>query len=311
MAPLTPTTISSRPPYDPSLEESLRIKGAPEFNSIEQVRKHHTEYTIPPLNDQDSHQITLSVFRSKTGSRGPACPAVYYCHGGGQIAGNRFSAVGPVLKYFADVEIVFISVEYRLAPEHRAPAALEDSYAGLVWTADTATKLGIDLDRLMVMGVSGGAPMAAGCAILARDRQYPKLCAQMLVTPMLDDRNNTVSSRQFAKDGTWNGDMNRLAWNSVLGNDGPGRPDPSDPVVPARVSDLSGLPPTFLDVGDAEVFRDETVAYASVLWKCGVSTELHVWPGAFHGFDVIVPDALLSRTAIAIKQKWVKRIFGA
>lgn len=170
---------------------------------------------------------------------------------------------------------MFVTVEYRLAPEHRAPAALNDSYAGLIWTAERADELGLDPAKIMIMGGSGGAPIDTGCAILARNRQHPKLCAQMLATPMLDGRVDTLSSKQFDNIGPWNGETNRMAWDCVLGSDRNG-PNVSELVSPSRATDFAGLPPTFLDAGDAEVFRDEAVAYASTLWKSDVSAELHV-----------------------------------
>ncbi|KAL2839278.1 Alpha/Beta hydrolase protein [Aspergillus pseudoustus] len=293
MSPPTSLPEMSRPPYDPELQPKLNGIDSSIFRSVEAIRAvsnafsldtalaglphmEHTEHVVKTLEGP----VELSVFTNK-GSTSTSRPAVYIVHGGGQISGTRFSAVDAIIRWFDGIDIVAVCVEYRVAPEHPAPAALNDSYAGLVWVFDNAVKLGIDPARIMVMGGSGGGPIAAGCALLARENQRPKLLAQMLVCPMLDDRGETASAQQFKDCGPWSGTTNQMAWDCVLGRERPSHVDHL--VVPARATDLKGLPQTFIDVGEAEVFRDEAVAYASLLWKCGVSTELHVWRGAFHG----------------------------
>lgn len=319
------TSIVLGPPIDPTLLPTFEKFNEIALASFEVVRSVapetlqsvlaktktelvHTEYTVPALDDgSNTNSVILSVFHSKH-STSKSRPAVYGVHGGGQIAGSRFSGVDFYSKWCDGIDAVLVSVEYRLAPEHPAPAALNDCYTGLVWTAEHTAELGIDPSKIMILGGSGGAPIAAGCALLARNNNYPKLCAQMLLTPMLDDRNTTISAKQYYDNGGWSAKVNAMAWDCVLGSKR-GGPDVSELVAPARATDLSGLPPTFIDAGEAEVFRDEAVAYASLLWKCGVSAELHVWPGAFHGFDLMVPDAPLSRRALATKQNWIKRAF--
>lgn len=312
-------------PYDPALSEGLKAFPENGFNTVEEIRGvtfnftvdkllesfpeyESTDYTIPGLEDNINGTIILSVFKLKN-STNRNLPACYHIHGGGQIAGDRFAAMQTVFSWFKGIDMVHVTVEYRLAPEHRAPAALNDAYAGLVWTADHANKLGIDLSKLMIQGMSGGGPIAAGCAIKARNLQYPKLCAQLLCTPMLDDRVTSASSQQYYDHGPWNGKINSMAWDCVLGNERNG-PNVSELISPARASDLAGVPPAFIDVGESEVFRDEAVAYASVLWKSGVSAELHVWPGAFHGFDMLVPNAPVSLSATYARQRWIRRTFG-
>jgi acetyl esterase/lipase len=133
--------------------------------------------------------------------------------------------------------------------------------------------------------------------------------AQILVSPMLDDRDDTVSTRQIDGVGVADRQMNRFAWDAYLG---PRRatPDVSEYAAPARAADLSALPRTYIDCGSAEVFRDEDVAFASRLWAAGVDAELHVWPGAFHGFTSMVPDAAISRTATAALADWTRRLLG-
>lgn len=233
-------------------------------------------------------------------------PGIYHTHGGGMVAGDRMSGVHVVLPWIVAHDAVVVTVEYRLAPEFPDPHPVEDCYAGLLWTAEQAAALGIDPDRLMIAGVSAGGGLAAGTALLARDRKGPRLNGQMLVCPMLDDRDQTVSSAQF--DGTflWDRASNVMGWTALLG-ERRGTDAVSTYAAPARATDLSGLPPAFIDCGSAEVFRDESVAYASGLWAAGVQAELHIWPGGFHGFDMLAPDTAIAKAAVAARDAWAAR----
>ncbi|EXA48881.1 hypothetical protein FOVG_02220 [Fusarium oxysporum f. sp. pisi HDV247] len=255
----------------------------------------------------DNNNITLAIFRAKNTLKKDH-PVLYFTHPGGQIAGDRFTSLHSIIEAFQGIETVFVSVEYRLAPEHPAPAALNDAYAGLNWVIDHTKGLGIDATKIILGGVSGGGAIAAGCAMLYnKKRSNPPLLGVLLSTPMLDDRDCTVSSRQFVKQTLWSGDFNRMAWGHVLG-DQRGGPDVSEFVAPARAENLTGFPPTFIDAGSCEVFRDEAVAFALQLWKDGMTAELHIWPGGFHGFDELIPEAPVSQAAKAAKALWVKRL---
>jgi acetyl esterase/lipase len=196
-----------------------------------------------------------------------------------------------------------VTVEYRLAPEFPDPYPVEDSYAALVWIAEHAADLG-DQDRILIVGASAGAGVAAGTALLARDRSGPRLTGQLLIGPMIDDRDRTVSTTQYEGMPPWDRNSNRMGWTALLG-DRRGTDDVSIYAAPSRAVDLSGLPPAFIDCGSAEVFRDEDVAYASALWAAGVQAELHVWAGGIHGFDFVTPDAAISRAARAARDGWV------
>ena len=132
----------------------------------------------------------------------------------------------------------------------------------------------------------------------------------MLLCPMLDDRNETPSSHQMAGLGIWDRGANEVGWTALLGA-ARGGPDVSPYAAPARATDLSGLPPAFIDVGSAETFRDEDVAYASRIWQAGGDAELHVWPGGFHGFAGMVPDAAISKAAMAAQLAWLRRLLAA
>lgn len=234
-------------------------------------------------------------------------PGIFHIHGGGMIMGDRMVGISQILPWVVEHDAVALTVEYRLAPEYPDPYPLEDCYAGLVWMAKNALEIGVDASRIIIAGASAGGGLAAGTALMARDRQGPELAAQVLICPMLDDRDVTVSTRQFSHQGIWLRESNLTGWDALLG-ERRGSDDVSIYAAPARAKDLTRLPPTFIDCGSAEVFRDEDVAYASALWQANVPTELHVWAGAFHGFDVIVPYASVSQTASNVRDAWVRRL---
>ncbi len=264
-----------------------------------------TERRVPgPAGAPD---ISLLICRP-TGVTTPTA-ALYNIHGGGMIIGDRRTGLAPTLEWAEELGAAVVSVEYRLAPETPHPGPVEDCYAGLVWTAAHAGELGIDPDRIVVAGGSAGGGLAAAVALLARDRGGPALAAQLLLCPMLDDRNDTPSARQMAGRGVWDQGSNEVGWTALLGA-ARGGPDVSPYAAPARATDLSGLPPAFIDVGSAETFRDEAVTYASRIWQAGGVAELHVWPGGFHGFALMAPQAAISRAAAAAPRDWLHRVLA-
>ena len=223
------------------------------------------------------------------------------------IFGNKFMGIEGTFDWVKELDAVLISVEYRLAPEHPDPAPIEDCYAGLIWVSEHVSELGIDPTKLIIAGNSAGGGLAAGLGLLVRDRGGPEIFAQCLIYPMIDDRMATSSSKQFMEAGTWSGETNVVAWDWLL----PGRrfsKDVSIYAAPARATDLSGLPQTWIDVGAAEVFRDEDIAYASKLAEFGVPVELHVWPGGWHAFDIYAPGTTLSKICLDTRMAWFKRI---
>jgi acetyl esterase/lipase len=205
----------------------------------------------------------------------------------------------------AAVDAVVVSVEYRLAPEHPFPAGPDDAYAVLRWLAASAEELGVDASRIAVAGRSSGGGTAAGAVLMARDRGEVEVAFQMPLYACLDDRLVTPSSHEIQDPRSWNRTLMDNAWDAYLG---PMRgADVSPYAAPARAEDLSGLPPAYVQVGELDVLRDENVAYAQRLLQAGVPTELHVYPGAFHGFDVLVPDAEISRRAIEERDAALRR----
>lgn len=249
--------------------------------------------------------ITLMILRP-TAEVAEALPAIYHTHGGGMIVGDRRTGIDTFLPYVAEGKAVVVSVEYRLAPEHPDPAPVEDCYAGLVWTAQNAAELGIDPSRLIIAGASAGGGLAAGTALLARDRGFPALSHQVLLCPMLDDRFITNSSRMLDGEGFWDRNDNLFGWTSLLG-ERRGGADVSHYAAPARVADPTGLPKTYLDVGSAETFRDETLTYAQRLSDAGVSVDLHLFGGGFHGYDGMAPHAAISRATAAARDEFFRR----
>jgi acetyl esterase/lipase len=233
----------------------------------------------------------------------------YTVHGGGMMFGHHLGNLDSYDDWLLTHDVVLVSVDYRLAPEHPDPTPVEDCYAGLVWVAAHADELGIDPARIALVGQSAGGGLAAGTALLARDRQGPAVWAQILISPMLDDTDSTVSTRQIDGVGVADRSFTRFGWTAYLG-ERRGGDDVSVYAAPARATDLSRLPQTYLDCASAEVFRDETVAYASRLWADGVQAELHVWPGGFHGFTGMVPGAALSRAATAALAGWTTRLLA-
>ncbi|QHC36754.1 alpha/beta hydrolase [Komagataeibacter xylinus] len=238
--------------------------------------------------------VRVIMFRPSE-NRG-AMPAILYVHGGGMIAGTPDMQAGMLARLAAQTEALIVSVDYRLAPETPFPGGLEDVYAALVWLHGHAATLGIDPDRVMVMGDSGGGCLAAATALLARDRGKVRLRAQVLIYPMLDLRTGGVDAPcddPMTGEFVWTRAQNQHAWSAVRGE--LAADDPRFGYLsPAFMRDLSGLPATFIVTGALDLFRDEDVAFAHRLWQAGVPTDLIVYANAVHGFDLL-PSALAER----------------
>lgn len=267
-----------------------------------------TSYNVPGFQGRE---IGLTVFTRKA-RRKPVSrpPAFYYIHGGGMVMGHRLMNAEFLLPWVERFDGVFATVEYRVAPQNPDPIPIEDCYAGLVWLAGKSTEFQFDDKRIMLVGCSAGAGIAAGLALLARDRGGPDIAWQLLAGPMLDDRNITLSSRQYEDSGVWNAKSNQTGWRALLG-ERLGSSDVSIYAAPARAIEtargLGNLPPAYLEVGSAEVFRDEVVAYANGIWAKGGQADLHVWTGGFHGFDMWGFPRLTAE-ALAVRDGWVRRM---
>ncbi|KAI4676253.1 hypothetical protein J4E81_011133 [Alternaria sp. BMP 2799] len=281
------------------------VGGSPEPILAANPHLTHTEHAVP---GSCGHSIALSVFAPKASPN--ALPVLYYIHGGGMISGDRFGAVAQLVDLVQDIPCVIASIEYRLAPETPAPGGAEDCYDGVVWLSTNAARLGIDATEIVICGSSGGAPLAAATCLMARDKATPTvpIKAQMLLSPMLDDRCDSVSDHQFEYGVPWNGATNRAAWNHALAGQR-GTNTVTAYQAPSRATDLSNLPQTYIDAAECEVFRDPAVMYAMNMWRCGCSCELHVWPGGTHLFDAVEnPKVPVVGAAIAAKRAWLRRV---
>jgi acetyl esterase/lipase len=322
--------VGPPPPFDPELAPvadvltSVRAPDAYRPDTIVEMRRPVPGVPVPTDDALSRHGAYRVDERTASGPDGndisllvclpqhvvTPVPAIYFIHGGGMIVGDNRFGLPEALDLAEPLGMAVVSVEYRLAPETPHPGPVEDCYAGLVWVSTHANELGINPERIVVGGISAGGGLGAGVTLMARDRGGPTVAAQLLLSPMLDDRNDSPSARQMRGVGVWDIRSNETGWNALLGEAVRGGPDVSAYAAPSRAVDLSGLPPTFIDVGSAETFRDEDVAFASRLWQAGGRGELHVWPGGFHGFDVVAPSAAVSRDAIAARAAWLHRQLG-
>lgn len=216
-----------------------------------------------------------------------------WVHGGGHVLGEPEQDDPLLDAVVARTGCTALAVDWRRAPEHPYPAALDDCYATLAAVGTGVFGEDLDPARVVIGGASSGAGIAAGLALLARDRGEHPLAAQLLIYPMLDDRELTPSSRGVTDRRVWNGDSNRIGWGAYLG--GLTGDDVPPYAAPARAADLAGLPPTWIGTAELDLFRDEDVEYARRLYEAGIPTELHVYPGGVHGFDLFAPDAALTR----------------
>jgi len=228
---------------------------------------------------------------------------VYWIHGGGNVIGTPRE--DDIAALFVDhLKCTMVSVDYALAPEHLHPEGLEDCYAGLLWTAQNAEELHIDSRKIVVAGESAGGGMAARTVLLNRERKGAHIAYQLLKCPMLDNTHDTPSGRISGYLG-WDRESSLWAWNAYLGADL--GTNATALQSPARATDLSGLPPTFLYVGANELFRDEVIAYAQHLMKDFVPTELYVAPGVSHGGERMAPNAKISKMAHHIMIEALRR----
>jgi acetyl esterase/lipase len=295
----------------PDIRRVVTAMAVPPMNAEHMAQMRATPLPRPALSDAVERTdrvvpgdpgVAIRVHRPKGADT--TLPCLFSMHGGGYVVGSyamddaRFDVMCPRL------QVAGVSVDYRLAPETPYPGPLEDCYRGLVWVYRHADELGIDPTSIGVGGVSAGGGLAAGLALLARDRGEVPIAFQLLDCPMIDDRQITRSSQL---DGlpVWSRESNTYGWRSYLG-DLYGTPDLPYTAAAARADDLSGLPPAYVSVGTVDGFMDEDVDYAVRLNHAGVPTELHLYPGACHGYQYAT-EAEISRRSQRDIEVWLTR----
>jgi acetyl esterase/lipase len=294
--------------YDPEFAPLLpALPTVQDFSTAEKIRavRDMRALMLPPPPDRSdvakadravpgpagAPQVPVRIYTPSAAARAPR-GCVFEIHGGGFMLGNIAMMDPWCQRVAAELDALVVSVEYRLAPEHPFPAAVEDCYAALCWTAKNAAELGVDAPRIAIAGQSAGGGIAAGTALMARDRGFPALCFQLLEIPELDDRLDTPSMLAFQDTPLWNRPNAVWSWKHYLGPDPRGETSPY--AAPARAIDLSGLPPAYVSTMEFDPLRDEGIAYALRLLQAGVPVELHSFPGTFHGSG-LMPGAAVSQ----------------
>jgi acetyl esterase/lipase len=231
--------------------------------------------------------LAVRVYTPK--NAGSKAPGLVYIHGGGMIMGGLDGEDGTCQMMADRLGAVIASVDYRKAPENPYPAAPEDCYAAASWVFDNAESLGIDPDNIGIYGQSAGGGLTLAVVLMAKDRGGPKFSYMVPIYPMIDDRNETASSKLVTDVGIWDRAGSIEAWGWYLGGKAA-----DQYAAPARAKDLTGLPPAYIDVGELDMFRDEDIDFAKRLAEAGVQVEFHLWPGAYHASEVFAPEAPLS-----------------
>lgn len=270
----------------------------PAVRRLERLQKLRRAPGIEVLTTTDGIEIRLH----RPPGRTEPGPALLWIHGGGYVIGTAQQDDRMCRRLAQELGITIAATEYRLAPENPYPAGLEDCYSALQWLSRLPA---VDPDRIAIGGASAGGGLAAALAFLARDRGEISPIAQLLVYPMLDDRSAHHAHLDHVEVRLWNRRSNAFGWAAYLGN--------ADPAVavPARRTDLAGLPPAWIGVGTLDLFHDEDVAYAERLRAAGVPCELEVVEGAFHGFDQIVAKSLVSQQFFAKQAANLRAAFAS
>ena len=288
-------TVENLPAIRQGMEQMSAMAPEPQDSGVEW----RDERIIAPAG----HELLVRIYRPIDAEG--ELPAILHVHGGGYVVGSVTTNHLSNIELALSTSALILSVDYRLAPETVAPGAVEDCYAALQWLHDSAEQLGIDRARIAVRGESAGGGLAAALALLARDRGGPAIAHQNLIYPMLDDRTCITRLPEHLGAFVWTPQANSFGWRSLLGQE-PGSADISPYAAPARAEDLVGLPPAFICVGALDLFLVEDMDYARRLIEAGVAAELHVYPGAYHGFDVLQdapPVQQMKRDAVAALRK--------
>lgn len=274
----------------PATREQLKAVLAERQGVVDETGVGIREERVP--GPEGAPDVRVRIY---TPDRIAAPAAIFDVHGGGFVIGDLEIDHAANVRFAREIGVVVVSVDYRLAPEAPYPAALEDCYAALTWVAKNAAELGVDPGRIAIHGISAGGGLCAALALLARDRGGPAIAFQYLGVPEVDDRLDTPSMRAFVDTPQWNKPRAEISWDCYLGKGVRGGVDVPVHAAPARAVDLSGLPPAYVSVMEFDPLRDEGIAYAQALLASGVTTELHLFPGTFHGSSTVEHAAVSKR----------------
>lgn len=276
------------------MRESLNERRRAAVADVDHAGVEVTELTVPDAG------VRVRVYR---GAAAPS-PALIYCHSGAFVLGNLDTDHRQCVEWARRAACAVVSVDYRLAPEHPYPAALDDAAAVLRWVVDHAAELGLDPHRVAVAGSSAGGALAAGLAQRSAEDDLPPVVGTLLHQSVLDDR-PTASKAEFGATPGFDGPAASQMWRHYLADE-----TPSSVSVPARHHRLIGAASTFVTCSELDPLRDEALEYARQLMRCGVRTELHVFGGTCHGFDSLRPDWSVSLELIEMQSEALRRFFS-
>jgi acetyl esterase/lipase len=311
--------VSTGDSVDPELVGAAARFAARDLSDLEAARTPRAAHSLETPEDvtvrdvrvprsDDEHPLLLRVFRPR--GAGTGLPALVQLHAGGFVLGSIAQDHQRNVALCRALSAVVVSVDYRLAPEHPYPAAVKDCCTALDWVHRTAGETGVDASRVALHGRSAGGGLAAATALLARDRGGPAVRFLYLGMPQLDDRMTSASMWEFDRTPMWTRASAERSWELYLGAGVPGSEGVDAYAAPARERDLRGLPPTYVSAMQLDPLRDEAIAFGSALLAAGVATELHVFPGTFHGSGGLVPEAGVSRRELAEEIAVLGRAFA-
>ena len=314
-------------PIDPELQVALSalltaVPGG--FNAPKKIEDRRTlinaALALNPVNENVTREdrmipvegapdVRIRIYRPKHATCSLPQPAIFTIHGGGMVTGNieadDANAAGLCERSGAPT----IAIDYRLAPEHPFPAAINDCYAVAYWLFANANELDVDPDRIALHGGSAGGGLAIGLALKMRDLGNLRFCFLMAIYPMIDDRHISASSKAITNIGVWDRKASLESWAWYLG-DAYGRDDISTYAAPTRATNLEGLPPTFIDVGTHDLFLDEDQEFAERLKAAGIPVEFHINEGAYHAAELFARDAKVSQEIWNRRFVALKRALG-
>ncbi len=232
-----------------------------------------------------------------------------WIHGGGMITGSVAVDDKLCANYARDLKLLVISVDYRLAPKHPYPAAIDDCFEAWQWFLDDAPSLGVDPRRLVISGQSAGGGLSATLAQRIHDSGGIQPAGVALLCPMLDDRPAARHELDAVQHRIWNNKNNRAGWSAYLSQP-PDCPETPPYAVAARREELTGLPPTWLAVSDIDLLFDEGKRYHERLRACGVASELYLIPQAPHGFEALLPNTRLARDLFQANHGFLRARLG-